>query len=142
MGLRYAGGSASYSQDPVGIHGGALGNGTTTDSSVPIQVQGLTSDVFSISAGAGFSCAIVDGHALCWGVNYYGALGNGTTTDSFVPTQVQGLTSGVSLITGGSFHTCAIVNGGAQCWGLNHYGELGNGTVVGVSSTPVEVIGL
>ena len=69
--------------------GGQLGNNSKTSSSVPVQVQGLTSGVTAISAGFSYTCAIVNGGAQCWGKNDYGQLGNYSTTDSLVPTQVQ-----------------------------------------------------
>jgi hypothetical protein len=96
---------------------GAIGDNSHNSSSVPVQVQGLTSGVTAVAAGGyqGFaadgSCAVVNGGAQCWGKNTYGTLGNDSTTDSPVPVQVQGLTSGVTAIARGQFHTCAIVNG-------------------------------
>ena len=120
---------------------GQLGNGATTDSSVPVQVDGLTSGVTTVTGGANHSCSIADGGAVqCWGENNYGQLGNGTTTDSSVPVQVDGLTSGVTTITAGAYHSCATTaTGAAQCWGRNNSGQLGNGAHTD-SNVPVAVL--
>lgn len=120
---------------------GTLGDGTTTDREIPVQVLGLTSGVTAIAAASHHTCAAVDGGVRCWGLNGAGSLGDGTVTDSLVSVKVSGLTSGVTAITTGLSHTCAVVNGGAQCWGDNSSGELGDRTT-DYSSIPVQVSGL
>ena len=72
---------------------GALGNGTTSDSSVPVAVQAsgvLAGEILTgISAGSSHVCAVDSvGHGYCWGSNAYGELGDGTTTSSSVPVRV------------------------------------------------------
>lgn len=122
---------------------GQLGDGTTTDSAVPVKVSGLGAGAVAVTAGFGATCAITTGGAAsCWGTNTYGQLGNGTTTDSSVPVKVSGLDSGVVAIDANGGHACAVTDGGAaRCWGINRVGELGNGTT-GNSDVPVEVRGL
>ncbi len=122
-------------------HIGQLGNGSTSDSFVPVQVTGLT-NVVAISVGAHHCCAVVSGGtAWCWGEGELGRLGNGSTSDSTIPVQVTGLTNAVS-ITAGYSHSCAVAsNGTAWCWGAGADGRLGNGDTVD-SEVPVQVTGL
>ncbi|HJX65645.1 MAG TPA: RCC1 repeat-containing protein, partial [Polyangia bacterium] len=120
---------------------GQLGNGSTTSSLAPVQVQGLASGVQAIATGLGHACAVKDGGVWCWGTNYDGELGNGSTTDSPVPVQVKGLVSGAQSIAAGMNYSCAVVGGGAWCWGSNYFGKLGNNSKV-ASSVPVQVQGL
>ncbi len=108
---------------------GQLGNGTRTDSSVPVAVGGLLSGVKAIATGD-HSCALTNtGAVWCWGANGSGELGNGTTTSSPLPEAVRGLPSDLTAIAAGGAHTCALTSGGAMwCWGGNRAGQLGDGT--------------
>jgi RHS repeat-associated protein len=120
---------------------GQLGNGTTTSSSVPVQVTGLT-NVVAVSAGYEFSSALkADGTVWTWGSNTFATLGNGTTTNSDVPVQVSGLT-GVTQISAGGYSMEALKSDGTVWdWGSNGVGTLGNGTTTD-SDVPVQVSGL
>ncbi|MDF3280326.1 serine/threonine protein kinase [Gordonia sp. N1V] len=130
---------------------GALGNGTTVDSTTPVQV-GTLSKVTSISVGWTSACAIADGTLYCWGNNAAGQLGDGTTDNRLTPTKVAALHHVTSVSVGSDVTlsgdnvssdstTCAVADGGAYCWGANTYGQLGDGTTDN-RTTPTRVQGV
>jgi alpha-tubulin suppressor-like RCC1 family protein len=127
---------------------GQLGNGTTTDSVVPVAVSGLTSGVSAISTDSQYGCAVKDGVAWCWGANSDGQLGDNSQTDSDVPVKVSdaaGFTnSGVSAISAGYGHACVLKDGGVWCWGYNGDPYASNPTLnpVPVNPVPVEITGM
>jgi alpha-tubulin suppressor-like RCC1 family protein len=120
---------------------GQLGNGTTTQSNIPVQVSSLTG-VIAIAAGTNHGLALKsDSTVWAWGYNGNGQLGNGTTTQSNIPVQVSGLT-GIIAIAAGNQHSLALKSDGTVwTWGYNNNGELGNGNTTS-SSTPVQFSGL
>lgn len=123
---------------------GQLGNGTTTDSSSPVQVSGMYG-IITVAAGYGYSVALKDEltsqTVWTWGKNSVGQLGNGTTTDSSTSVKVSGL-SNAAHVTAGYDHAAVIINDGTVLtWGNNALGQLGNGTTT-LSTTPVSVSGL
>jgi len=77
---------------------GQLGNNSTTNSSIPVSVSGITgftaaTTAVSVSTGGEHSCALMaDGTAQCWGSNGFGELGNNSTTNSPVPVSVSSIT--------------------------------------------------
>lgn len=108
---------------------GQLGNGTTTDSPVPIRVTLGRYLIADISAYWGHACALsTGGRAGCWGSNGNGELGDGTRTNSSIPVAVSGGLKFGSLVAY-SDHTCGLTTvGQAYCWGGNTHGDLGDGT--------------
>ena len=79
-----------------GVNGaGQLGNGTTTNSNLPVTVSGLVAAVTVTAGRQAYSCALLDdGTVRCWGTNFYGQLGNGTSgpgADSTIPVAVANI---------------------------------------------------
>ncbi len=84
---------------------GQLGNGTNTQSVVPVTATGLT-DVTSVAAGKRHTCAIKSDETLwCWGANNQGALGLGNYSNVNVPTLTP--LTGVMHVSTGVNQTCA-----------------------------------
>jgi alpha-tubulin suppressor-like RCC1 family protein len=107
---------------------GELGNGTFTESHVPVAVKGVTGAV-ALAAGLNFTCALTNASTVkCWGKNDYGELGNGQNNDGPLAVDVTNL-SDVRSIATGCKHVCATTGaGGVWCWGWNSKGQIGNGT--------------
>jgi alpha-tubulin suppressor-like RCC1 family protein len=111
-----------------------LGNQTTTNSPVPVQVMktvgGITSPltgITAVAAGGDFSLAL-DGNNLvwAWGNNAKGQLGvPSATTTSLTAVQVVGLT-GITKIAAGVAHGLALDSTNVLWgWGYNAFGQLG-----------------
>ncbi len=131
---------------------GQLGNGTVTNSGIPVTVTGL-SNVKAVAVGSLHACALTNvGTVWCWGQAAEGQLGNTTTVMtsgaptiySSLPVQVTGLNNIISISSGGSFSCVLDSIGTVKCWGLNSSGQLGSGTSspTSNSATPVSVSGL
>jgi alpha-tubulin suppressor-like RCC1 family protein len=108
---------------------GELGDGSSTDSPVALQVPGL-SGVIAISAGDSYSLALkADGTVWAWGDNNYYELGDSTfTLNQPSPVQVAVLNNIVKISRNRSVHTFAIKDDGTVWgWGDNQYGNLGVG---------------
>jgi alpha-tubulin suppressor-like RCC1 family protein len=83
---------------------GQLGNETTVDSDVPVEVTGLAG-IVDVRAGGEHSLALdSSGNVWAWGDNEYGEVGDGSYENVLTPEEVL---SGVSMISAGSYHSLA-----------------------------------
>jgi uncharacterized repeat protein (TIGR02543 family) len=124
---------------------GQLGDGTTTDASVPMRVlgpdgMGYLSGIVDIMGGEQHNFALKsDGTVWAWGKNLEDQLGDGNATDSDVPVQVSGLSSIVKL-GGRGYHSLAVKSDGTVwAWGWDRYGALGIGIADSNYDYPVPV---
>jgi alpha-tubulin suppressor-like RCC1 family protein len=121
---------------------GALGDGTTTDSDVPVRVHlPAGTKVTQMRAGCIHTLALTSaGHVLAWGANGDGQLGDGTTTSSDVPVKVKipRGTKVTSVRAGCVFSLALTSTGQVLAWGDNLDGQLGDGSTSN-SDTPVRV---
>ena len=121
---------------------GQLGDGSFSNSPVPVQVAGI-SGATGFAGGGYHTCAqFPNGTIECWGMNTSRQLGDPNTTTDSSPTPVPvGITSAVS-VSAGVYHTCAqLSDASVRCWGKNDGGQLGNGTILD-SATPVTPVAL
>ncbi|RLB52499.1 MAG: hypothetical protein DRJ42_14735 [Deltaproteobacteria bacterium] len=126
---------------------GQLGDGTGTDSSMPVQalLPGSYS-ALRVVAGSYHTCVIALNQVdmantrdvLCWGANGFGQVGTGATSMSILSPSnvleggVGGVVEAADLVAGNQF-TCAVPRSPSSmatlwCWGNGGNGEMGNGT--------------
>jgi alpha-tubulin suppressor-like RCC1 family protein len=108
---------------------GQLGDSTTVNRSVPVQVRHGATRFVKITAGYAHTCALTSaGQAYCWGNNGSGQLGDKSLALRLTPVAVQQGTSVFTRISAGDYHTCALSSAGqTYCWGNNRWGQIGNG---------------
>ena len=127
-----------------------LGDGSSTDSALPVRVKGVggagfLSGIMALAAGGSHTVALAtDGSVYIWGHNNNGQLGIGTKFSSPTPVKVKDLygtgeLSEIAAVSAGADHTLALRNDGAvYAWGSNGRGQLGIGTT-SPSLIPVKV---
>jgi alpha-tubulin suppressor-like RCC1 family protein len=132
---------------------GQLGLGNTVErgggpgqmgDKLPAVDLGTNRKAIAVSAGYGYSCALLEGGSIkCWGSNGGGALGQGDARDrganlgemgdALMAVDLGAGKKAVAVSAGSGSdpfyqHTCALLDDGSvKCWGSNVQGELGLG---------------
>jgi alpha-tubulin suppressor-like RCC1 family protein len=114
---------------------GQLGNGTTTNGSLPAAVTstGILAGrtISTLARGDSHSLALcTDGTLAAWGSNTYGQLGTGNKVASTVPVAVvtTGTLAGKTIISiaAGTYHSLALcADGTVVGWGRSGSGQIG-----------------
>lgn len=114
---------------------GQLGNGSTTDSSMPVAVQWSDAQqaqkgrIVQVIAASSSSYALDDkGQLWGWGNNSYGNLGQGSTSASQTTPLLVPMPSGVRIVeaAAGRDHVLALSDAGqVYAWGLNASSQVG-----------------
>lgn len=121
---------------------GQLGDGSSANRNLPVDVVGLTAGATSVAAGARHSCAVTAiAGVRCWGSNGSGQLGDGSTVTKVVPVAVPGLPAAAIAVAAGESHSCALLaDGSVHCWGNNGSGQIGpNAAQSSQTAVPVPI---
>ena len=125
------------------IFSGALGDGTTTDRSSPVQTVSGGTNWKQVSCGGGFTGAIkTDGTLWTWGSGWSGQLGDGTVGTSSRSSPIQTISGGTNWkqVACGSSSMAAIKNDGTLwAWGAGNYGALAR-TDLSESGSPAQTV--
>jgi alpha-tubulin suppressor-like RCC1 family protein len=116
---------------------GQLGVGDTMERHEVVAVDLPAVRDVEVAVMRGFTCALTDAGAYCWGDNAHGQLADGrhdhdrcddglaTVDCAFTPVRAPGLDEAVELSLG-ALHGCALdSDGGVACWGDGAAGQLG-----------------
>jgi alpha-tubulin suppressor-like RCC1 family protein len=125
---------------------GQLGDGSTVNSAVPVEVKlpAAVRQVFQGGSGAtnGQTIAILANASVwAWGDNQKGQLGDGSRASSDVPVTVR-VPAGVTFVkvnSGG--YSCYAIDGSGRlwAWGGNDNGQLGTRSGARIETKPVDV---
>ena len=129
---------------------GQLGDGTTTNSSMPICISDIESNplkgkkiVDVHNYGSTIIAKDSNGKLYTWGENDYGQLGDETTTDSSMPICISDIENSplkgkniVNIYWNDRTIIAKDSSGKLYSWGRNKFGQLGNGTTEN-SSMPI-----
>lgn len=111
-----------------------VGDDETAASAAPVELGGRA---VQLSAGSGYSCALLDtGGVRCWGgrtalLGYASQHHADSTWPSLSPALLGDVPVGgrVVQVSTGRSHICALLEGGsARCWGDGEQGQLGYGS--------------
>jgi alpha-tubulin suppressor-like RCC1 family protein len=131
-----------------GLNPAGLGNGSDSESSVPVAVSGISNatavaatdghDGGENTGGDAHTCAaLATGQVMCWGANRYGQLGDGTTGDRATPVLVKGLAGAISVAAGQRFSCALLIDGSVSCWGNVGGGTANDPPVKSLSPAPM-----
>ncbi|RJU89019.1 MAG: hypothetical protein DWC07_06820, partial [Candidatus Poseidoniales archaeon] len=128
-----SGGASCWGHNYVG----KLGDNSTTNRLVPVNVTGIANDTVFVSFELTYTTTCgrtTDGRTLCWGTHT--GQNNGS---SLVPAEVAFASNGTSTELAGDGDTmCAVlVNGSVACWGWGSERNFGVLTSPSTSYTPV-----
>jgi alpha-tubulin suppressor-like RCC1 family protein len=117
---------------------GELGNGTTTNFTVPVSVKNISTATAVFGGENGFCALLSSKHLDCWGNGGFGELGNGSSSNSDVPVAVRSIGNDLTMV-GGNDTFCALLSTShVDCWGYGGNGQLGDGSF-NSSDVPVPV---